>query len=129
MRRASRKEIEAILRLDGPARFSHFVKRVADAEEAWGLWSDGWALMATSEGAGVFPLWPGAEYAELVANGEWAEFEPAEIALANLLGELLPSLARDGVRPGVFPTPANRAVTPAPEELIRALRAELERYY
>ena len=50
MRKTSPKEVEAVLRLDGPARYQHFLKRVVDTEAAWGLWKDGWALMADENG-------------------------------------------------------------------------------
>lgn len=128
MRRTNEHEIQAVLRLEGPERFNHFVKRVADEERAWGLWKDGWALMTNSEGAQVFPIWPASEYAELQRIGEWAGYEPREIALADLLEELLPKLAERGVLPGVFPTPTGKGVTPTAEELATALRKELESY-
>lgn len=128
MRRTSEREIQAVLRLDGPERFSHFVKRVADEERAWGLWNDGWALMADTHGTQVFPLWPASEYAELHRTGEWAAYEPREIPLDDLLEELIPRLAEKGLLPGVFPTPTGQGVTPGPEELASALRRELENY-
>src|SRR4051812_31525339 len=62
---------EAVLRLDATARHTHFVKRVVDAELVWGLWKDGWALMADETGQQVFPLWPAREYAELCAVADW----------------------------------------------------------
>lgn len=117
-----------MLQLDGPTRFRHFVKRVADEEKAWGLWQHGWALMATPEGTQVFPLWPAAEYAELHRTGEWEAFEVREIPLADLLDELIPMLVERGAVPGVFPTPGVKGVTPRPEDLGAALRAELEKY-
>ena len=128
MRRTSERELEAVLRLEGPKRFTHFVKRIVDEERAWGLWSDGWALMANADGTQVFPLWPASEYAELHRTGDWAGYEVREIALDDLLEELIPKLAERGVLPGVFPTPTGSGVTPTPEELASALRKELERY-
>ncbi|AUX27824.1 hypothetical protein SOCEGT47_084220 [Sorangium cellulosum] len=128
MRRTSEHEIQAVLRLDGPERFRHFVKRVADDQIAWGLWQDGWALMANADGCQVFPLWPAREYAEIHREGEWAAYEARKIPLADLLDELLPRLAESGILPGVFPTPSGKGVTPGPEELAGALRKELENY-
>jgi hypothetical protein len=126
-RRTSRAEIDAVLRLDGPARFAHFVKRVADEERAWGLWREGWALVADGQ-SDVFPLWPAPEYAERCRSGDWEGHEAEEIALGDLLDELLPKLAARGIRPGVFPTPDGKGVVTTVEDLSRALRAELERY-
>jgi hypothetical protein len=128
MRRTSEKEIQAVLRLDGTARFRHFVKRVADSEMAWGMWKDGWALMANSDGTEVFPLWPAREYAELHRSGDWADYEVREIALVDLIDELVPKLAQHGVLPGVFPTPTGTGVTLSPEEFAAAIRTELENY-
>jgi hypothetical protein len=120
--------MEAVLRLDGPERFKHFVKRVADSERAWGLWADGWALMENDDGTKVFPLWPAREYAELHRNGNWAGYEAREIEVDELLEELLPRLADAVTLPGVFPTPAGKGVTPSPAELAQALREELAKY-
>jgi hypothetical protein len=128
MRKTHEKEMAAVLALDGPARFRHFVARVVDEERAWGLWNDGWALMADSEGAQVFPLWPAREYAEMYRVEDWRSYDPEEIALRTLLDELLPKLKEHGVRPGVFPTLAGKGVTPTVDELCEALRQEMQRY-
>lgn len=128
MRRISEKEIQAVLRLDGPARFNHFVKGVVDSEVAWGLWKDGWALMKNDDGTQVFPLWPAREYAQLHRTGNWSEYEAREIPLADLLDELVSKLMQAGVLPGVFPTPQGKGVTPTPNELAASLRKELENY-
>jgi hypothetical protein len=129
MRQTSAKEMEAVLRLDGPTRFSHFVKRVVDAEAAWGLWNDGWILLADDEGTQVFPLWPATEYAEAFRTGEWVDCVAEEIELERLLGELLPQLAAQGKRPGVFPIPERmNTVVPTVDELTAALRTEMLKY-
>jgi hypothetical protein len=47
----SPREIEEVLKLDGPARFKYFVKWVVAWEHAWGLWDDGWASGADDDGA------------------------------------------------------------------------------
>lgn len=123
------KELEAVLRLDGPARFEHFVKRVADEETAWGLWQDGWALMADDSGAEVLPLWPAREYAALLQTDDWADREPSEIPLDDLLGKLLPKLRGTGTRVAVFPRPDGRdGVLVTPDVLEAGLRRELENY-
>jgi Protein of unknown function (DUF2750) len=129
MKPKSAKEIEAVLKLDGSVRFRHFVKQVVDFEQAWGLWSDGWALMANNEGKTVFPIWPAREYAELCRVGQWAEFAPKAIELNTLVNELLPSLATDGVLSGVFPTPEGQGVTIDANELAAELiRVDDENY-
>lgn len=124
----SQVQIDAILRLAGPARYEHFVKQVADWEEAWGLYRDGWALAGTSDGKQVFPLWPAREYAALCGRDEWAGYEPAAIPLADLIDGLLPSLDKDGVLPGVFYTPSDKGVTPTVRQLLDDLKAAASEY-
>lgn len=121
-------ELAAVTSLVGPELYKHFVTRVADWEEAWGLYAEGWALMANDAGARVFPLWPAAEYARLCAVDEWESYEPKAIPLDELVGELLPGLAEDEILPGVFPTPKDKAPTPPAEQLIVGLSDELESF-
>jgi hypothetical protein len=128
MRITTKREIDAVLALDGPARYRHFVKRVVDSGLAWGLWNEGWALLGDDSGDRVFPLWPALEYADRARAGEWISFEPRPIDLTDLLDDLLPRLAASQVRPGVFPTLDSRATTPTPEELAHSLRKEMEGY-
>jgi hypothetical protein len=128
MKRTTEKEMQAVLILDGDARFRHFVKTVVAWEVAWSLWKDGWVLMANNDGTPVFPLWPAREYAELFRTGDWIDHEVEPITLESLLGELVPKLGERGVLVGVFPTPAGKGVTSSAEELASWLRKELENY-
>lgn len=49
---ASAKEVAALFELDGPARYGHMIRRIADFEEAWSLRSDdGWSAL----GDAAFP--------------------------------------------------------------------------
>lgn len=125
----SPKEIQAVMRLDAQGRFDHFVKRVVDFEESWGLWNEGWAVMADNEDTPVFPLWPAREYAEMNRVGDWSEYEPRPISLDELKNEFLPSFTARGIKPGIFPLPEGKGVMVTADELEAALRqAELESY-
>jgi hypothetical protein len=128
VRRTTEKEIDAVVRLEGPQRFEHFVKRVVDEQRVWGLWEDGWATMADDDGELVFPVWPAAEYAFLCAREEWAHYVAKEIALEEFLNVVIPDLAEQGALAGVFPTPAGQSVTPPLADLEAALREELSTY-
>lgn len=129
MLRISPQELAAVSALPGPERYAYFVKRVTDAECAWGLFADGWALAGDGEGGRVFPLWPARAYAEACATDSWAGYAPREVPLDELLEELLPRLEQDGVRPGVFFTPAGQGVTPPPERLREDLLAHRAEWY
>ncbi|KSV75947.1 hypothetical protein N185_15995 [Sinorhizobium sp. GW3] len=122
------KQVETVLALPGNKRFEYFIKVIADWQEVWGLYQEGWALAATDEGTTVFPLWPAKEYARACAGGDWEGFEPRPISLMDFTDALLPKLKQDGVLPGIFFTPSSKGVTPSIDELKAALDAELERY-
>lgn len=117
----------AVLALPGPERYKHFVKQIADREEVWGLWLDGWALAETDDGSKVLPFWPAEDYAVLCAAGDWAGYVPERILLAEFL-DLLARLESDGVLPGVFYTPQDKGVTPSVDELREAIAEESDLY-
>jgi hypothetical protein len=122
------REIEEVLKLDGPARFKYFVKWVVAWSHAWGLWDAGWASGVDDDGVTVFPLWPAQEYAERSRTEEWTNFQPKEIPIDDLLNDLIPMLAEKGMRPGIFPTPSGKWVLPTTDELRSAIRKEMELY-
>lgn len=124
----NQKQIEAVSALSGIDRYKHFVKVVADWQKAWGLYDNGWALAATDEGTPVFLFWPAEEYATLCAKEEWGSYKPRAIELEDLMNTLLPKLRKDGVLPGIFFTPSGRGVTPSVDELLGALKDELQNY-
>ncbi|MGH9765174.1 MAG: DUF2750 domain-containing protein [Blastocatellia bacterium] len=122
------EQIRAILALPGPKRYEHFIKQVADSQQAWGLYKDGWALAASDDGTPLLPLWPAEEYAALCAVSDWAGYVPSRIPLDELTTELLPGLERDRILPAVFFTPDDRGVIPRIEELLGDLDEELRHY-
>lgn len=122
------QQFSAVTSLPGNERYRHFVKVVADWQEVWGLYEEGWALAATDEGTTVFPMWPAREYAEACAVNEWAAYKARSFSLDELLSELLPKLERDAVRPGIFPTPVSKGVTPPISQLRHDLDVELQNY-
>jgi hypothetical protein len=126
--KVSPKQMEAVLALPGIKRFERFIKIIADWQEVWGLYQDGWALAAADDGTTVFPLWPAKEYAQVCAANEWTGYEPRSISLSDFTEVLLPKLKLDGVLPGVFFTPTSKGVTPSVDELKSALEAELQNY-
>ena len=124
----SQEQLNAVIALPGPKRYDHFIKQVADWEEVWTLYQDGWALASTSEGDKVFPLWPAKAYAEICAQREWHGYEAVSLPLEKFMQELLPKLKADGVLPGIFYTPSDKGITPDVAQLLSDLSAELENY-
>ena len=123
------KEVDALLKLDGPARYEHLVKRVADFEEAWGLrWPTGWIALSAGTGQFLFPIRPHAEYVERCRSLGDADAVPASIPLNHLLDVLLPQLSTDGTMIAAFPTPAGRGVPISAERLWADLLRECGHY-
>lgn len=122
------KQIAAVIALQSKDRYEHFIKVIADWQEVWALYQNGWALAGADDGATVFPLWPAREYAQLCAEGEWKGYEPRAISLNELMDDLLPKLKKDGLLPGVFYTPSNKGLTPSVDEFKSAIEAELSNY-
>jgi hypothetical protein len=124
----NKKQIESVITLPGQKRYNSFIKIVADWEEVWGLYQNGWALAAIDEGKQVFPVWPAKEYAQLCTDKEWGGYYPQSFSLKDFMEELLPNLKNDGVLPGVFYTPSDKGITPTVDQLLADLNKELENY-
>lgn len=128
MKAPSDKELQAVLNLDGPGRYRHFVKRVADFAEVWSLWNDGWALMGDESAGQLIPVWPHSRYAELCATGQWVEYRPKSISLDDWMKRWIPGMIGDGRSVAVFPTGMLEAVVVSPSRLYDDLAEELGAY-
>ena len=107
-REMSDAKLGGVLELSPPRRHAWFLQRARETGEVWGLYLEGWALAVDEEGRDVLPLWPTQETAGLCATRMWAGYEPQRIPLVELLDELLPELAREGIPVGVFFTPGGQ---------------------
>lgn len=116
-----------MLRAGGPARYRHFVSRVADNQEILGLRQhDGWVSMGIDDQR-LFPVWPAAAYATACAVEEFTAAEATPIDLREWLETWLPNLEGDGSGVAVFPTPSGQGAVVAPATLREHLLAELAR--
>lgn len=120
------KEFDQVRRLPPLGRYEYFIKRVADSQSLWSLWSDGWALMGDDEGEAV-PVWPHPRFAEAFATGEWDGYSPQRIGLDDWLAKWIPGMETDRRRVAVFP--AEGATTKAtPAQLRHDLEREMAKY-
>ena len=123
------QELHAVGNLPAGGRYDHFIKRVADWEEVWGLKSaEGWAQVEDDDGRKCIAFWPHPRYAEQLATGDWNDCTPEAISLAEFLSQWLPGMERDGMQVAVFPTRAMKGAVVAPARLRDDLEAECERY-
>ena len=124
----NQKQIEAVLKLPAPKRYSHFIKKVVGWQKMWGLYDDGWAMSESSDGEPVLPLWPGKEYAELCISGEWSNYKPKEIELDEVFEDVIPTLREQNILPGIFYTMEHGSVNANIDELESDLKEELSYY-
>lgn len=125
---ANPKQMEAVLRLPAPQRYSHFIKKVVGWGGMWGLYSNGWAMSEAPDGAPVLPLWPEREYAERCIGGDWSTFEPRHIELEEALTKMIPMLRERGILPGVFFSAESGSIDCSLDQLEADLRAEMSKY-
>jgi len=124
-----KEELDAVLALPGPKRYSYFIKKVADFEKIWGLWSnEGWALAGNDEGNELFPVWPKKEFAKECIKAHWLNCEPKEIELKYFLDRWIPGMTKDQKKVAVFYTPIDKGVVVTPQRLREDLEAELTKY-
>jgi len=124
----SKDEVAGLLAADGPSRYEHFVKQVADWQLVWGLRDeDSWVSMGLSPDEPAFPVWPHEVYAGLCATETWANARPTPIDVHEWVEKWLPALAKEGNRVVVFPTPAGKGVLVHPEQLRADIESELAR--
>jgi hypothetical protein len=129
VRRVTEKELQHVLRLEGPQRFEYFVKFVVDTEVAWGLRdARGWSAVGDDAGRVLLPLWPAREYAEGYQAARRLPGQPAQISLEDLVERMLPGLRSEGSLIAVFPTPSGRGIPLTADELLGALNDEKAKY-
>jgi Protein of unknown function (DUF2750) len=117
-------EVRQILALPAAERAVTFFQLVADWNEAWGLKdAAGWIV---ARDTGALPLWPHSAFAEACARGAWESAAPEAIPIGELLEDLLPLLAEDGLGAAVFPAPDDAGILMPPGELRERLEKELE---
>lgn len=122
------KEFKSLMSLPPKARYEYFVKKVADWEEIWSLWNDGWVLMGDKELTETVPVWPHSIYAKACAVNEWSGYTPKSISVDDWLNKWIPGMAKDGRMVGVFPTTQGETVTVDPLKLKADLEEELAKY-
>ena len=122
------KEIQAVVALPGPKRYEYWIKKVADQQQVWSLWQDGWALSGDAAGHELVPVWPHPKYAALCATEQWANHVPKVIDLEAWLEHWIPGIEKDARLIAIFPVPTDKGTPVEPRRLESDLREELSQY-
>jgi len=126
MKGINRKVIN-VINLSAPERYSYFVRKIADFEEVWGLYNEGWALVE-SNGSSVLAFWPECEFAELCADGIWKNYTPKKITLEDFKEKWLVGMVKDKTEAAVFYTPNEKGIVLPAQQLLDDLSKELTQY-
>ena len=81
--RMNEKQFESVLTLDSAERSSHFVGKVADWQQLWGVKNENEWLVPIIEKDQLeyFPVRPHSEYAQRLADEHFPGHEATEISL------------------------------------------------
>ncbi len=109
-------------------RLDYFVRKVADFQQVWGLFKQGWAIAADDEGRLGLPVWPESDFADACATGTWTDYVPTAIPLGDFLEKVRPRLESDNMSVIVFPTPAEQGVFVEPSFLSAEIEEECQQY-
>ncbi|TYS17753.1 DUF2750 domain-containing protein [Rossellomorea vietnamensis] len=122
-----KKEFDSVSRLPAAVRYEYFIKKVADHEEVWGLYNEGWATAHDEEGKVLIPFFPRREFAESCAKDKWTGYHAKSVELDDFVDKWLAGMKEKGIRPSIFPVEEDTAVVEI-EVLLNDLEAELENY-
>ncbi|HBW38916.1 DUF2750 domain-containing protein [Desulfosporosinus sp. BICA1-9] len=121
------KEFEALIKIPVPKRYEHFIKKVVDWEEVWGLFNYGWAIISDKDGNKMIPFLFKKEFALYCAKEEWADYTPKNIELNDFIEKWLPGMKKEEIKPAIFFNNINSAVLSV-DTLLNDLKQELENY-
>src|ERR1043165_8859035 len=122
------KEFESVIHLAPEKRYEYFIKKVADWQEVWSLWNDGWALMGDKTSGEMIPGWLHPVLAGAATDGEWLGYKPKKIDLEECLAKWIPGMEKDQRMVAVFPVSQSQTTTISPLKLKNDLEEELQQY-
>ena len=122
------KEFSEVTKLSGSKRYEYFLKKVADDEELWGLYNDGWAMVADDEENEMIPFWPKKEFADACCNEHWKNYISEPIGLTEFMESWIDNLKNNGLSTAIFIVKDDKGIIVKPEKLLEDLKEELSNY-
>jgi hypothetical protein len=122
-------KIQNVINLNVEQRYDYFIRKVAEYEEVWGLYENGWALLSDKDKRIIIPFWPEEDFALLCCTEQWANYQPKMISLDDFVNKWLPGMHSDNRYANIFYTPATKIGTVVePNVLLENLKEEMENY-
>lgn len=98
------KEISALLNKSAEVRYKYSIKRIADADCLWTIFSsDGSYCLIANNGYQMFPIWPFKEYVEIYLCGKTVGFDVVPIDLNKFENEVINIICDNNFPISVFP--------------------------
>ena len=91
-------------------RYRFFIRQIIEQKQVWGLFKDGWAIGATSQGGQVLPVWAAKHYAVACQNQSWSGHQAMNISLENFIFQMLPFAEKENVKLSIMMTPDGQSV-------------------
>lgn len=99
-------------------RYRFFVKNIVAMKQVWGLYYEGWAIGATSQGRNALVLWSDKSYAKLCQTHTWEKYEPTAISLEKFIHKMLPYALDEKILLSIMMTPDGQSVFLEPEKVL-----------
>ena len=123
------QQFKAVLELSSSDRCSHFIGKVADWEQLWGVKnSEGWLVPITPEDMEYFPVWPHPEYAQKIVDENFEGYQAVEISIQEFIDRWIPTFAEDNVKVAVFPDMYWEFWVMEPKDMLEVLQDEMAQY-
>jgi hypothetical protein len=123
------QQFEATLALSSSKRCSHFIDKITQYEQLWGVKNaEGWLVPITPENLEYFPVWPHPEYAQKSVDENFEGYEVQEISIEEFMEYWIPLFGEDSVKLAVFPNMQWEFWVMEPKDMLECLREEMDEY-
>jgi len=123
------QQFEAVLELSSSDRCSHFIGKIADWEQLWGVKnSNGWLVPITPDDLEYFPVWPHPKYAQKIVDENFEGHEAVEISIQEFMDHWIPTFDKDNVKIAIFPDMNWEFWVMEPKDMLECLQDEMAQY-
>lgn len=120
----TQNELESVQGREAEFRFEYFLLNVRRTRRFWVLHKDGFATLRGPAGDTLLACWPHEDFANAMAEGEWAGFRPLPLRLDAFLETGAAQMRQAGLRVIVFPVSGSTGVSLDAAALAGQLRTE-----
>lgn len=122
-------EVQSVILLSPQQRYEYFIKKVGDNEMMYTLADDSGNFgISDLENAGLFPLWPAREFAELCKVNGWSNYSVKEVPLEYFNVTVVKLIDSENYLINVFPIAGRTGFIVDIDEFTRDINCELEKF-